>query len=100
MKDFNSIPLKIQAFILKGKLELILGKYHTFETFFVEAQKLAKEYELEIAEAWIQAELLKLKKELDKWDNYFKNNTPIKDRIQAAEMENYINELKKMLVNK
>ena len=87
--NYNSIPLKIQSFILQGKLSLAKGDFTDFEENYNLSRNLAKEYELNNLEAWISNELNNFNLEILKWKNLIDTNSTLKI-LEAVEIQDYI----------
>ena len=100
VKNYNSIPLKLESLILKSKLELVNGNFEYFHLFINEALNLATEYQLENYKILIESEILKVNKEAEKWKklNPIKSLTAIPIEIKDYLREIYsLNDLKDQL---
>ena len=91
----NSIPIKIRLLLVLGKLDFILGDFASFERLFIEAKKLASDYDLKPYEELIENE--NKKNELHKWKSLLLNNSSIAERLDAIDLANYVRDANSLL---
>ena len=87
-EEWLSVPLKIQALLAKGKFDLVMGNYDSYESILELIKSLADEYELTQYRQMIDKEIITFNTELHKWKTILAQNS-LKERIERAELENY-----------
>lgn len=83
--------------MLQGKLELVKGNFDIFELLLTQAKELATVFELNSYLEWINTELTNFKSELQKWHVLLSTNVPLKERLEAVELEIYVKDVQKLL---
>ena len=88
----NSISVRIHSLMLKGRFDIVLGKYDEYEESFQTALRLAKEFELKNFELVINNQLLNLHLELSQWQELVKTQSSLLERLEKVELIDYIKE--------
>ena len=89
----NSYYLLIKAMILQAKLLLVEGELKSAENLFNETLTLSQEKNLTLLEKEVRNELNHLKE----WKIISFDKTTVRDRIQKAQISNYIKEAEKYI---
>ena len=95
----NSPEMIINTLILKSKLSLINGELKQAEEILEDAKVYSDDLELIQLKNWVNHEKTILYKELDKWIELMDQNTPMKDRVKQARLEEYISRVSRFLAD-
>lgn len=89
-KEKTIPPLIIKSMIIKGKLNLMEGQLEDVERILEEAKQIAKDYKLTHLLNHVEKEQNKVKRELEKWKSLLERNAPVNERLEKADLENYV----------
>lgn len=98
-ENTNSILLKIQAILLKQKLEILNGNFQQVEDLLDKAETIARENDLENLIKLIKTEKIDLLNNLQKMELLIATNAPMKERMEFIRLENYVTECKKIITD-
>ncbi|MFX1286047.1 MAG: tetratricopeptide repeat protein [Promethearchaeota archaeon] len=83
-------PLTIRSMIIQSKLSLIEGQLEDVEKILEKAKEIAIEFNLEYLLNLVEKEQNNVKSELEKWKSLLKRNAPVNERLEKADLENYV----------
>ncbi|MHA2247134.1 MAG: tetratricopeptide repeat protein [Candidatus Hodarchaeales archaeon] len=89
-KEKNIPPLTIKSMIILSKLNLIEGQLEDVARILEEAKQIAKDYKLNFLLNHVEKEQNNVKSELEKWKSLLKRNAPVSERLEKADLENYV----------
>ena len=95
-KEWDSSSLKIETLILQAKFALIEGTAENASKLLEAAHNIAKEKELKQLAHKIIHEQEVLNRELNKWIELAEKNAPLIERIEYAQLKEYINDAIKL----
>ncbi|MFX0125698.1 MAG: tetratricopeptide repeat protein [Candidatus Hodarchaeota archaeon] len=84
------------ALILKSKIYLVRGEIEEANSFLTRAEEIADQKKFLSLSKNIKTEQEVIRSELDKWHELTRRNAPLKDRIEQAQVLNYLQEAKKL----
>ncbi len=84
------------ALILKSKISLVRGEIEEANSFLTRAEEIADQKKFLSLSKNIKTEQEVIRSELDKWHELTQRNAPLKDRIEQAQVLNYLQEAKKL----
>jgi tetratricopeptide (TPR) repeat protein len=83
-------PLIIRSMMIQSKLSLIEGKLQDVERILEKAKQISKEYNLDYLLNHVEKEQNNVHRELGKWKSLLERNAPINERLEKAELEDYV----------
>ncbi|MHA2225032.1 MAG: tetratricopeptide repeat protein [Candidatus Hodarchaeales archaeon] len=86
----------VMALILKSKIALVRGEIEEVDSFLNTAEEIADKKKLLSLSKNIKTEQEVIQSELDKWNELTLQNAPLRDRIEHAQVLNYLQEAKKL----
>ncbi|MFQ5979390.1 MAG: tetratricopeptide repeat protein [Candidatus Heimdallarchaeota archaeon] len=82
--------LLVMSLLLQAKLAMVEGELKDAVRLLTTAQKLATEKKLGTLLVQVEQEQQLLQGELDKWEELSQRNAPLKERVEQARMEEYL----------
>lgn len=92
----SSLSLNVHASILQAKFAMVEGDLSAAEKFLEQAKNTATEKGLGFLIAKVSAERQNLKGQFDTWLNLIQNNAPFKERLEKADLKEYLKEALKL----
>ncbi|MFX0185237.1 MAG: tetratricopeptide repeat protein [Candidatus Hodarchaeota archaeon] len=86
----------VVALILKSKISLVKGEIEEANSLLTRAEEIADQKKFFSLSKNIKTEQEVIRSELDKWYELTQRNAPLKDRIEQAQVLNYLQEAKKL----
>ena len=86
----TSFPLIVDALILQAKFAMVEGNLIAAENFLVQASITVEEKNLGLLQEKTELEKNRLKEQLESWQKLIQDNRPIKERLEKAQLEEYI----------
>ncbi len=84
------------ALILKSKISLVRGEIEEANSFLTRAEEIADRKKFLSLSKNIRTEQEVIRSEMDKWHELTQRNAPLKERIEQAQVLNYLQEAKKL----
>jgi tetratricopeptide (TPR) repeat protein len=89
----SSSLLAIDALILQAKLAMVEGNLNDAEEFLEQAKTTAEDKDLGLyIITKVSTERRNLENQYDAWQRLIKDNAPFKERLEQAQLKNYLNE--------
>ena len=85
-------PLIIQSLLLQSKFSLVEGDAEKANTLLEEAKIIAEESGLKLLASKVSKERQNLNREMNRWEELFYRNAPLRERFDKAEIKNYLSE--------
>ncbi|MHA2247181.1 MAG: tetratricopeptide repeat protein [Candidatus Hodarchaeales archaeon] len=86
----HASPLIVKTLVLQAKFSLVEGNAQQANTLLDQARVTANESGLELLAANVSKEQENLYRELDKWKELFNRNAPLVERLDMAQLNDYI----------
>ena len=86
----HASPLIVQTLVLQAKFSLVEGNAQQANTLLDKAKVTANESGLELLADKVSKEQEHLYRELDKWKELFNRNAPLVERLDMAQLNDYI----------
>ena len=86
----NATPLLVQSLILQAKFALVEGNAQQANTLLEQAKVTTEESGLKLLADKVLKEQEHLQNELDKWKELFHRNAPLVERLDKAQLNDYI----------
>ena len=96
-KSNNVYNVMTQMLYFKSKLFLLEDNYNQAEECLFQSLLLSEEHGLDGLHHKIEQDLQKLKNDADFWYKAFEHNTSLSTRLDMLQMENYFEEVKKLV---
>lgn len=93
----GSYHIMVQMLFLRSKLYLLEGNYNQAEKCLYQALLSAEEYDLDLLKEKIEKELIRLKKDAEKWELAYNKNYTYSQKYDMAKMEEYLKEAKRIV---
>jgi tetratricopeptide (TPR) repeat protein len=90
----------IKALLLNSKLSLLDGNLDSAEMILDKAYEIASHSGLTNFKHQIEQEKSQIKDELEKWDSLLARNAPVRERIEQAALEEYMQKALRMIGSK
>ncbi|MHA2288593.1 MAG: tetratricopeptide repeat protein [Promethearchaeota archaeon] len=89
----SSFRLLAETYLLQGKLALIQMNLGDARQLFTKAERIADEHGLQILARTISTEHDKLLEQLEQWQDFSKDKTPISERFKYVEIDKTLNHM-------
>jgi hypothetical protein len=89
--------LIVESLLLSGKFSLVEGDAQRADQLLKKAKINAEERGLTQLSVQIVQEQEKLRNELDKWSELIEKNTPLKERLEKAQIVNYLKDAQELV---
>jgi tetratricopeptide (TPR) repeat protein len=97
--DQNLVDLRINTLIILAQFEVIEGNFLRAVELLDIAMEIAKENDLNLLVEKITEQQLQFEAELEKWEVLIQRNAPLKERLEQARFERYIEEVKAYIIH-
>ena len=97
--DQNLIELQINIIIIQIQFEIIQGNFTTALELLNSARETAKQSNFHLLVEKITEEEQQLEAELERWKNLIQRSAPLQERLEQAQLERYIEEVRKLVTN-
>ncbi|MHA2169690.1 MAG: tetratricopeptide repeat protein [Candidatus Kariarchaeaceae archaeon] len=92
----HSTALIIESLVLRSKYALLQDEVTEADGILKRALELAKKHKLSYILTKVETERKNLEKDLEKWNELARRGAPILERVEAANLDEYIERLKKI----
>ncbi|MFX0095480.1 MAG: tetratricopeptide repeat protein, partial [Candidatus Hodarchaeota archaeon] len=96
-KDQQVFPQMVEALLLQAKFAAIDGKLQHALKAFDQARDIATEKHLGLLNQKTDKEQKKFENEFEKWQDLIKSNASLQERLEHAQMDDYIKEVQRKL---